>query len=145
MKNIILTSVIMCLAFLGTAFSQTDGLTHVYVTGPEGCPSAGQMIGTRADGGSASAPYWGYTGSGGPGPSFYNIPWYNSNFYIPCSTTLIVQTVKGNYDFYGIGVGVPITCRGEETKIIGYGASCVFNIELGMLAVGEPGPPPPVD
>lgn len=133
----------MCLAFLGTAFSQTDGLTHVYVTGPEGCPSAGQMIGTRADGGYASATYWGYTG--GPGPSFYNIPWYNSDFSIPCLTTLMIETVEGKYDFYGNGGEVKIICRGGESKIIGYGVSCVFNIVLNMMAVGEPGPPPAED
>jgi len=135
----------MCLAISGTAFAQTDGLTNVYVTIPEGCPNSGYFTGTRADGGYAAEPYSGYTGAGGTGPSYYNIPWYNSDFTTPCLTTLIVETDIGQYDFYGIGTQVPIICRGIETKLIGYGVSCVFNIVLNMMAVGEPGPPPAED
>ncbi|MFU8842944.1 MAG: hypothetical protein ACNA7V_03955 [Bacteroidales bacterium] len=144
MKNTILTLTVLLFTFItGNILAQGEGLTIAYVTGPECCPDLGTFTGNRTCGGYASAVYWGTTN--GNGPSYYNIPWYGADFYEVCLTTLSVETVEGKADIHGNGVKVPILCRGSETKNIGYGAPLVFNIELSVLEVGEPGPPPPED
>ena len=92
MKNIILTALIMLIA--GFTYAKVDGLTDVYIDGPDICPDNGNISGTRVDGGYAWSNYWGQNYGGG-GPSAYILAWYNSNFSVPCSTTVEVETGIG--------------------------------------------------
>lgn len=145
MKNLVIMAIALALAGLAcNGFAQSEALTNVFVTGPSCCPDEGSIIGTRADGGHADSGYWGQTNGGG-GPTYYNIAWYEANFNLPSSTTVVVETVVGSADIHGTGVEVPIMCRGEETKILEYGMPLVFHIALGILEFGEPGDPPDED
>jgi len=140
MKNLFfIIAIVLCFGLSNSVDAQ---LTNVYVTGPECCPDLGTMEGTRADGGYTNYTYSGQTNGGG-GPSFYNIPWYNSNFSIPCQSTLVVETITVQVVINGHEK--LLKCLGAETKIIGYGMPLVFDIALDSYVseIKAPGPPPP--
>lgn len=144
MKKILIGVVVFIgfFAFFGmrTTFAQSDGITLVYVTGPDVCPDDGWITGERADGQALPLHYYGQTNGGG-GPSAYHLAWY-CNFNNTMDATCRVETSEGFGDVFGYGYSVPFDCYGEETKPIGYGQPLDFHIILNLREIGQEVDPP---